>query len=179
MRTDDGRVSLRAVEADHVDLIVEYLAHPDLMGLRGIDGERDGPMSHAELQPAVEKFTKPEHGEAYGIWVDETLVGHTDVRVWWDVLSPEMYLVVAPDHRRSGIGAAAARLSLGHLFEDTPAAVVQTWMPEWNAAGIAFADGLGFESSGRVRRTGIRHGSYVDSLALHLRRAVWEEAPWR
>ncbi len=179
MRVQDERISLRSVEADHLDGIVDYLAHPDLMGLRGIEGDRDRPMSRAELMAAVESFPKPQHGEVFGIWTEETLAGHVEVSVWWDVLSPLIHLVVDPGHRRRGVGSAAARLVLAHLFEDSLANVVQTWVPAWNQAGVRFAEQLGFTPSGVVRRTGIRHGAYVDSVALHLTRPAWRELPWR
>lgn len=179
MRVHDDTISLRSVEADHLDRIVDYLAHPELMGLRGIEGDRDRPMSRAELLVAVESFPKPQHGEVFGIWAEGILTGHVEVSVWWDALSPIVSLVVDPAHRRRRVGTAAARLVLAHLFDDSPANVIQTWIPAWNEGGIRFAKGLGFATSGIVRRTGIRHGGYVDSVALHLTRPAWRETPWR
>lgn len=176
MRVENGRVRLRAVQQEDLDRVAEYLSHDELSGVRAVDGDRDRPMSRVELADAVASFPKPEHGEVFGIWVDDELVGHSRIDWWWDAHTPSMQVVIEPGSRRAGLGSAAARLVLHHLFEDSLAHLTDVWIPDWNTAGVAFAQSLGYSQVGTARRTGVRHGAYVDALVFCLSRAGWERS---
>ncbi len=179
MRTSQDGITLRAVDPDHLDRMVAYLGDPALSGIRQIEGDRDRPMSVAELQKALESFATPQNGEVFGIWRGDELVGHTGADWWWDVHSPTLDLVIAPPHQRQGVGTTTFRLMARHLFEDTVARMINVWTPDWNEAGIGFIQHLEMTPIGRSRRTGVRAGRYVDTLVFHVSRQMWEEASWR
>ena len=56
----------------------------------------------------------------------------------------------------------------------SPALAAMTWIDEWNASGLAFAEKYGFREAGRARREGIRNGKYFATVGLDLTRQEWE-----
>lgn len=174
MRYAGENVRLRPYEESDLDAIAGYLGGWEMSGRRGFEHERHRAMSRAEIVKELDGWATPQNGEAFVITHHEVVVGHVRSDVWWDALTPFAHLVIAPGSRRHRYGTEAAGLMLAHLFEDTPAHAVHSWVDEDDAPALAFASGLGFSVCGRLRRTGIRAGRYVDSLALELLRQDWE-----
>jgi RimJ/RimL family protein N-acetyltransferase len=170
-----GSVGLRAVEENDLNVIAGYLADPRLAGLRGIEGDRNTPMSRADLGKRIEDWARPQNSLVFCIEHGGQIVGHVRIDLWWDALCPNVDLVIAPDHRRRGYGAGAGGLILEYVFAETLAHTVQTRTPDWNEAGIEFARSLGFREAGRARRTGIRDGEYHDDIAFDQLRTEWED----
>jgi RimJ/RimL family protein N-acetyltransferase len=83
-------------------------------------------------------------------------------------------VVIGPAHQRRGYGTEALDLLLRHLFATGPALAAETWVDDWNDAGLAFATQHGFLEAGRSRREGIHNGTYFDAVGLDLTRAEWE-----
>lgn len=166
-------VRLRPIETEDVEPIARMLAHPDLVGRRGLDGDRPVSRSVVALSKAVEPLTDPQHGDAWVIDTGEP-VGLAIAGWWWDVRVPWVHVVVDPGHWRRGHGSAATRLVFDHLFLDTPAMVIQYGVESWDTGGIAFADRIGGDRVGVRRRTGIRDGRYVDRMEWAVSRHTWE-----
>lgn len=166
-------ITLRAFESEDVEAAVEVLSAPALWGCRGIDADRHGPMSRAQLGSTIGKWAEPEHGEVFAIDRAGEYAGHVQVDWWWDARCPSLKMVVAPWFRRQGLGREAASLVIDHLFEDTPAKMIHVWVADWNEAGLAFVRSLGFSPTGRMRRTGIRDGSFHDSIPWDLLKGEW------
>ena len=164
---------LRPVESDDVAVLARLLSHPDLVGRRGLDGDRPGMRSVTSLEKAVTDLVDPEHGD---VWVVESdgVVGLASCGWWWDAHTPWANVVIDPGVWRRGHGSAAARQVADHLFSNTVALLIQYSVPSWDADGLSFADWLGGERAGIRRRTGIRYGQYHDTVEFHLQRAVWE-----
>lgn len=176
MELSSGPVTLRALESEDLDRVVGYLAHRAAWGVRGLRGDRLGPMSRAEIRSRVEDWPKKEQGQFLAIEVSDELVGHVEMGWDWDAISPHVWVFVAPEHRRLGYGSAAARMSIDWLFNHMPAATVQAWVAEPAAGAVVFAQSVGFVPVGRVRRTGIKDGAYYDDIPLQILRDEWEAA---
>lgn len=150
------------------------LRHPEMRGL--IEGDRGRVMPSTRLAELLEEWQKDPHGSTSVIETDGQVAGHVRMGWWWDALTPWLDVVITPERRRGGLATEAARRSLAHLFESTPAHVVHASTPGWNAGGLAFADRIGFERAGVMRRTGIRDGRYTDTVHFELMRSRWEQA---
>lgn len=169
------QVRLRPVETDDVGAVASLLSHPDLVGRRGLHGDRDAARSVAALTKSVESLVDPEHGDAWVVDVDG-VVGLATVGWWWDAHTPWVNVVIDPTHQRRGHGSAAAGIVLARLFGETPALLVEYSVPSWDADALSFADSLGGDRVGVSRRTGVRHRRYVDIVRFALSRAAWEVA---
>lgn len=170
-----SELRLRPVESEDLPVVASFLAHPDLVGRRGLDADRPTTRSVAALTKAVESRLEPEHGETWVVDSDG-VVGLVMADWWWDTLTPWAHVVIDPEHQGNGHGAEAAMLVCDHLFLSTPARLVQCGVPSWDHAGIAFASSLGCVDVGRKRRTGIRDGAYFDQVEFAMLRTTWEEA---
>jgi RimJ/RimL family protein N-acetyltransferase len=168
-------VDLRPVESEDVAGIARILAHPQLVGRRGLDRDRPVARSAAALTKNVESFVDPDDGDAWVLDVGGTVVGLATVGWWWDAHTPWANVVVAPEHQRRGHGTEAAEHVLGYLFGETLALLVEYSVPSWDADGLTFADSIGGERIGARRRAGVRHGRYFDTIEFALTRTRWEE----
>lgn len=167
-------VELRPLESEDVAGIASWLAHPSLVGRRQLDDDKPVRRSRAALVAALEPLVDPDDGEAWVVDSDGA-VGLVMVDWWWDALTPWAHVVIDPERQRQGHGAAAARLTMGHLFSDTPAVLIQYGVPSWDDAGLAFAATLGGVDVGRKRRVGVRDGAYYDHVEFVISRDTWEE----
>jgi RimJ/RimL family protein N-acetyltransferase len=168
-------MNVRALDKSDLPQVAEYLSHPELAGLTGLTGDRGLTLSVDEITDGIEKWRTTEHGLIRVIEDDGAIAGHVRSGWWWDAFTPWIEIVVRPERRNRGLGASAAGWMLQHLFTNTPAHVVHASTPDWNDNGIRFAERLGFERAGAIRRTGIRDGRYVDSIEFELLRTRWEE----
>lgn len=80
-------------------------------------------------------------------------------------------------HRGNGIGRAALRLWIDHLFNTCDVARVglSTW--SGNMAMARCAEALGFTLEGRLRRVRYHQGVYHDALRFGVLREEWRAAP--
>lgn len=168
------QVRLRPVETEDVPALASLLAHPDLVGRRGLDHDRPVPRSVAALEKSLGSLVDPEDGDA---WVVEAEgpVGVATAGWWWDAHTPWAHVVIDPSRHRRGFGTVAALAVLEHLFLTGPALLVEYSVPSWDDAGTGFADSLGGMRTGVRRRTGIREGRYHDTVEFVMPRATWEE----
>jgi len=175
VKLDGDLIQLRAFESEDIGQAVKVLSDPLNWGCRGVDGDRNGPMSRVQLANAIKSWTEPENGEVFAIERGGTYVGHVRVDWWWDARCPDLALMVAPAHRRQGVGRECAGLVLDHLFGDTLAVTVHCSVVEWNEAGVEFAESLGFRRAGRLRRTSMRDGRFWDTVVFDLLEHEWKD----
>ncbi len=167
-------VSLRSVEEEDLDAIVEYMSEESSWGVRGISKDRYGPMSRSELGAAMKDWPTKEAGQALVIEALGTMVGHVTAEWEWDALTPSIWVFVSTGSRRQGYGRTAAGLLIDRLFLESPASAVHSWVDAPSDQGLGFARALGFTAAGLVRRAGIRDGHYYDSIPMELPRSAWE-----
>jgi RimJ/RimL family protein N-acetyltransferase len=166
---------LRPVESEDVGAVATLLAHPELVGRRGLSDDQPSARSVAAITKAVEPLVDPEFG---GAWVVDAngVIGLATAEWWWDAFTPWANVVIGPAHQRHGHGTVAARLLLDHLFGNTPAVLMEYGVPSWDATALSFADSLGGDRVGAKRRVGIRNGHYFDLVVFALARGRWEES---
>jgi len=178
-RFSTERIRLRALEKKDVGALGSYLNDPCLIGRRYLPWEiRDvAPLSEMQGERILEEWGKETKGFTLGVELRESgdLVGHAGCRWRWDTHCPDVFVVVSPAHQRQGIGSEAVRLLLGYLFGETPAHSVNSWVASWNDGGLAFARSIGFTESGRIPRSGLRDGRWVEEVMIDLLRREWFE----
>ena len=168
-------VRLRALESTDVDALHAYMGDERLFGCRYVPwGTRDiEPFSRGQVQKILDEWGKEKKAFTLGIEVAGAIVGHAGCHWGWDTHCPSVWIVVAPESQRQGIGSGALDLLLTHLFENTPAHNVNGWIASWNKPALAFADAHGFLQSGRIPRGGLRNGSYFDEVMIDILKPEW------
>jgi len=179
-RFETSRTILRGLEAADAERLQAYLNAPTMIGCRYVPWRIPdiAPLSRTQVEGILEAWSKEKKGFALGITLRETgeLVGHGECNWHWDTHCPGIGIAIAPDHQRRGLGSEVASRLIAHLFENTPAHNVSGWVASWNEAGLAFAKRLGFAESGRIPRSGIRDGTYVDAAMVDILRPEWAAA---
>lgn len=166
--------AIRPLDETDVATVASMLSHPDLVGRRGLGDDRPVPRAPSALAESLKRLCDSDHGAAFVVEADG-IVGLATASWWWDTLTPDVHVVVFPAHQRLGHGSAAARRLAGHLFDSSPALVIHSEIPSWDAGALSFAESVGAERVGVNRRTGIRRGSYHDGVVFALTRVRWEE----
>jgi RimJ/RimL family protein N-acetyltransferase len=170
-------IILRPFEPEDLLALQGYLNHPDLMGRRYLPSgfSEIVPLARKQVEEIYAKVTGIEEGVNLAVTLTESgkLVGHAGADWGWDRHCPDLYLVIAPDHQRQGLGTEVIDLLLRYVFENTPAHVVTGWVADWNTAGWQFLLKRGFQTAGRSRRVGIYQGRYFDLVVADLLRQEW------
>jgi RimJ/RimL family protein N-acetyltransferase len=173
-------VTLRAFEPNDAEALAAYLNDPALIGRRGLPWGMDErePLSSKRIADIIEKWAGREKGYTLAVVsaVTHELFGHAACGWDWDPIDPWLNVVIAPAHQRQGYGIETARLLIDFLFQQTPAHVVTTSYPDWNAAAQSFANKLGFTETGRMRWTGLRNGQPTDEIFADILKREWQEA---
>ena len=170
-------MALRALESADVEALQTYLNDPKMIGRRYIPWEmRDiAPLSRARVEEILDSWAAEKKALTLGIELRETgeLIGHTGWSSSWDTHCPSVWIALAPERQRVGIGSDVLRLLLAHLFENTPAHNVNGWIAGWNDAGLAFARAHGFTETGCIPRGGIRDGAYYAEVMVDILKPEW------
>jgi RimJ/RimL family protein N-acetyltransferase len=176
-------LALRPFEADDVGALQTYLNHPQLSGRRYLpDGFSDDiPLSRKQVEALLDKWgqAKDEAHLAIILTERQELVGHAEMEWEWDPHAPWISVVISPTSQRRGYGTEVIGLLLKHLFENTVAHNISSWMADWNQAAREFAKSLGFQESGRFRREGFHQGQYYDGILVDILRPEWAAAQER
>ena len=171
-------ITLRPIELNDVPALQTILNHPDLAGCRQVPWQfaEVAPLSCQQLEAIVQSWGAAEKALHLGVErrESEDLIGYGECDWGWDPHCPSASVVIAPAHQRQGYGTQALRLLLGYLFEYTPAHSVGCWIAEWNVPALRFAAYHQFQENGRMRRAGIRKGSYYDLIVADILRPEWQ-----
>ena len=177
MNTQSENLTLQPFEADDALALQTYLNHTELSGRRYLPRgfPDDIPLSINQVVEIIEKWGegKSEVHLAVIQAVRGELVGHADMAWDWDPHAPWVSVVIAPSSQRRGFGTEVMNLLLNHLFENTIAHNVSSWMADWNQEAREFAKSLGFQEGGRSRREGFRQGKYFDEILVDILRPEW------
>ncbi|WP_391203587.1 GNAT family N-acetyltransferase [Psychrobacillus sp. L4] len=113
----------------------------------------------------------------WGIYVDESLVGSLcyywehEASLWLEV----GIIIYEPAFWNGGIGTAAIRMWITHLFNDLP--LVRIGYTTWsgNDRMIKVGEKLGMTMEARLRKCCFYNGLYYDSIRMGILREEWEE----
>ena len=133
------------------------------------------PLSLGQVKAKFEEVQKESRRAVFGVWAKNRFVGLGYFAADWDPWSPFIAVLIWPAHRRNGFGKETAKLLLRAAFEHSIAHVVECTVPEWNPAGIAFVESLGFKRAGAARRSGVIDGKFYDRLFFDMLRSEFEE----
>ncbi|HJQ55381.1 MAG TPA: GNAT family protein [Vineibacter sp.] len=101
-------------------------------------------------------------------------VGHVEISQIWPHLSSRLSRVlVAPSHRRRGIGTTMVGLAVSLSFDRHHVDRVDLGVSTGNVAAISCYRGLGFEAVGIWRKAFVAGGRDMDVQWMTLRRAAW------
>jgi RimJ/RimL family protein N-acetyltransferase len=170
-------VQLTMFETRHHADLMAYLNDPAISGRRYIPGHVPStlPLTEGEVSSVIEMFQKRESRAIFAIEHIATnqLLGHVTALWGWDTHSPDIAVVIAPEHQRRGYARETLTIMLDYLFGHLPAHVVETWVESWNVEGAAFAEAMGFRSGGAARRVGMRNGRFYDECSFDILRSEW------
>jgi RimJ/RimL family protein N-acetyltransferase len=170
----DSRIGLRAFELSDASRLHELLNEPALLGRRYLEDDNNRPLSHAQIEELLGTWIKPDGESHLAVVEGETLVGIGLLDATWDPLSPFVAVVIGTAHQRQGFGTAVLDQLMLEQFGSSPALAIETWVDDWNEPGLAFAEQYGFREAGRVRREGIRNGTYFAAVGFDLTRDEWQ-----
>lgn len=174
-----GSVYLRPFEEEDISGLYEYINHPDLEGRRYIPWDFPAvvPLSRDQVAALYKKWkeAKKELHLAVVSRDSQELLGHATCSWGWDPHTPDLELAIDPKHQRKRIGSEVLHLLLRYLFENQPAHVVTAWAADWNDPARTFLQRSGFQDAGRMRRIGMRRGSFFDILIFDILRSEWEQ----
>ncbi|MGW5930916.1 GNAT family N-acetyltransferase [Streptomyces anulatus] len=164
-------VAFTPVEPDDAELIHRWRADPVAAHETGV-----WPGSLHELRERVEANVEDRHRDDFLVLLaDGTPVGHIAL-IEEDFVdgTAEAYLLLAPEHRRKGIGADALEALTDLAFGELPLHRVEAVTHTDNAAALAVLSGAGFVREGVRRSSCLHRGRRHDSAVLGLLRAEWE-----
>jgi RimJ/RimL family protein N-acetyltransferase len=96
---------------------------------------------------------------------DETALGWvawSSTNLGWDGFGTTIGILLAPEHRGRGVGTAAQRLLVQHLFDTTPTHRLCAFTEADNAAEQRSLEKCGFRREGVLRSAGFRGGQWRD-----------------
>lgn len=171
---------MRPFEPEDAATLGTYLNDPELIGKRELPWGFPEllPLTQQQIQGVIERWTADEKGLNLAVVrrEDRKLLGYGQAGWQWDVHSPSVSLVIAPEHQRQGYGSEVLEMLMRYLLENTVAHTVGSWIAEWNAPALAFLEHHGFHVAGRMRRVGIYQGRYYDVIIHDMLRAEWMAA---
>ena len=166
-------IEFRSIEESEIDLIHKHQngdCREDLSQMLDFD-DIWAPMSKDQIKEKVEEVRKEERTLIFSIWTrDGQCIGMADYTARWDPWCPHFGILIWPEFRRKGHGKEAAVLLLRACFERSLAHNVGGWCAEWNSAGLAFAEKLGFTKVGIMRRCGFRNGEFTNGIFFDMLR---------
>jgi RimJ/RimL family protein N-acetyltransferase len=163
------KVSLRALEPEDLDRVLEWHNDPELYTTLGghfrhvsADSEREWLRrrigSRDEVNLAICTSETKEH------------IGNIYLRdIDWINRHGELHaFIAAPQHRGKGYGSAAVQQLVKHAFEDLGLVRLYLHVLASNAAGVATYTRCGFAVEGRLHRHVLKKGNFEDVLIMGL-----------
>ena len=178
------RIEFRSVEDSDIDLIHQHQnggCREDISEMLDFDATW-APMSKAQVKEKVDEMRKEERKLMFAIWTrgkgdvedqggkDGQCIGLADYNARWDPWAPHFGVLIWPEVRRKGYGRETALLLMKATFGRSLAHNLSGWCAEWNKAGIAFAEALGFSRAGVMRQCAVRDGKLVNALFFDMLR---------
>ncbi|NNF53421.1 MAG: GNAT family N-acetyltransferase [Acidimicrobiales bacterium] len=178
-------VGLRAVEARDIPMMAEIRASRELGGQFNFAG----PMTVATALEDLERRFGADglQGSTSGqfvVTIDGTFAGDVGWRTarWGpspQSVCPAIGIALLPQFRGRGVGSAAQRLFVSHLFNRTPANRIQADTAIENIAEQRALVKAGFLQEGIVRGCEWRNDEWHDHVLYGITRADWESTQQR
>lgn len=135
-------------------------------------------ITEEQMKAIYEKWTKKERRTHLMIETNDQQmpVGLVSWDIEWDPHCPSIDLFIAPDHvRNDKFWLESLQLLLNYLYNYTPAHSVSMWISELDSDRLAFAQKLGFQDQGKMRRIAIVEGEDVGLHVLDMLKREWIE----
>ncbi|MFW9916840.1 MAG: GNAT family N-acetyltransferase [Candidatus Thorarchaeota archaeon] len=174
------RLQFRHILPSDLELIRFWFNTPSVRGKIHLDDEINPwlAITEEQMKALYEKWTKKERRTHLMIETNDqqTPIGLVSWDIEWDSHCPSMDLFIAPDHARNDdFWLESLQLLLNYLYNYSPAHSVSWWISELDSERLAFAQKLGFQDQGKMRRIAIVEGRDVGLLVLDMLKREWIE----
>ncbi len=160
------RLLLRPAAAEDLMPLNAILSHPEATAFWSTPPHRDVEQTREWLQSMID--IRAEEGEDFILEHEGRVIGKAGLYRF-----PEIGFILHPDCWGRGLAAEALRPVLDRAFEVHALAAVAADVDPRNAASLNLLARLGFEESGRKKRTWRVGGRWCDSVYLRLDAASW------
>ncbi|MFE6729573.1 GNAT family N-acetyltransferase [Streptomyces californicus] len=164
-------IAFTPLEPDDAELIHHWRADPVAAHEIGV-----WPGALHQLRERLEAYVEDRDRDDYLVLLaDGTPAGHIAL-MEEDLVdgTAEAYLLLAPEHRRRGIGADALAALTDLAFGELPLHRVEAVTHTGNTAALATLRGAGFVQEGVRRSSCLHRGRRYDCAILGLLRTEWE-----
>jgi [ribosomal protein S5]-alanine N-acetyltransferase len=172
----DGNVTLRAFREEDLGFLDRLCADPAALGAFEWFGFRD--VRSWRRRWEQDGFVGPDSTALAVVAADGTLIGIASWKAIGRGGSPgvcyEIGLALLPQHRGQGLGTAAQRLLIDHLFRFTTVHRPEAGTDAENLAEQKALERIGFTREGVLREVAFRDRTWRDTLLYGLLRQDWE-----
>ncbi len=180
MRRDlsSDRVQFRSIEEEQLEAIHK---HQNTDCTYDISMELDldpswAPATKEQIKAKLEEFQKKDRTSIFAIYSkDDEFIGTAAYSASWDPWNPRIGVIIWPEHRRKGFGTETAKLLMRAAFDDSVAHVLSAGVAGFSEEGIAFAESLGFQKQGAMRRAAVFNGEFIDHVFFDMLRKEYDE----
>lgn len=153
-------IHLRVIEKNDLETVRSWFNDPDLRGTEGIFL----PITDIEMEKKYNEML--EQKEALHLIIERRdgskIFGKIAVYYRYGGIN---LLIPVNDEEHETAALEALDLGLSNLFlEGSNKNCVSMWIPSWNDFLLDIAKKGGFRVAGKLRRTGMREGKYVDTI---------------
>jgi RimJ/RimL family protein N-acetyltransferase len=170
-------IRFRPFRKEDIDLLNEYLNHPDLIGKKNLPWGLSEfiPLSRLQIEDIHKKWLDKKKGFVLAIEEvsSSAFLGHIEFDYGWDTLQPSISITITPSRQRKHFGTAALQLGLEYIFNNLPAMQVNCWVSDYNSIGVQFAEKNGFKQRGKMRRVGFFKGNFYDIIVFDMLKTEW------
>ena len=171
----DDKLTLRAFREEDLEFLDRLCADPAALGAFEWFGFRE--VRSWRRRWEQDGFVGLDSTALAVVAADGTLIGIAS----WKAIgrgSPgvcfEIGLALLPEYRGQGLGTAAQRLLVDHLFRFTTAHRLEAGTDAENLAEQKALERIGFTREGVLREVAFRDGTWRDTLIYGLLRQDWE-----
>jgi [ribosomal protein S5]-alanine N-acetyltransferase len=160
------RLLLRPATAEDLMPLNAILSHKQATAFWSTPPHRDVEQTRDWLQSMID--IRAEEGEDFILEHEGRVIGKAGLYRF-----PEIGFILHPDYWGRGLAAEALRAVLDRAFEVHRLASVEADVDPRNAASLGLLGRLGFEKTGRKKRTWRIDGRWCDSVYLRLGAENW------
>ncbi|HEX8133115.1 MAG TPA: GNAT family protein [Actinomycetes bacterium] len=172
----DVNLTLRAFREEDLGLLDRLCADPTALGVFEWFGFRD--VRSWRRRWEQDGFVGPDSTALAVVAADGTLIGVASWKAVGRGGSPgvcfEIGLALLPEYRGQGLGTAAQRLLVDHLFRFTTVHRLEAGTDAENLAEQKALERIGFTREGVLRQVAFRDGAWRDSVLCGLLRDDWQ-----
>ena len=177
-RIDGPVVAFRPIETDDLELMLRWLADPEVVQFFGAPPKSIEAMRTHYMEPDVDPCWRfiIEHGARR---IGEIQYAHQYPGTEYEWSAGVDLFIGEPDARDRGLGTEAVRTMLRYLFEVKRCHRVTIDPEVANARAIRCYEKAGFRFDGVLRHNAFEHGEYVDTHFMSMLDDEWPAAKAR